>query len=118
MIASDRKEIPMIFTAHRSDTDCDGTTYNVARIEADSIEQAWEKAHAGYYDVSLVEPEAEFFTGSVFAGLDDWHKDYYRSEGYASVGADWKPWAEDDSIGIPALDHTYDTPYEWANDLS
>jgi hypothetical protein len=110
----------MLFTAHRSDTDCDGTTFNVKRIEAASQAEAEELAYEGYYDVSKVEPEADFLAGPVFAALDDWHKGYYRREGYASTGAHWNPWVEDDSIGIPALDHTHevDTPYDFANDLS
>jgi hypothetical protein len=96
------------FTAHRSDTDCDGTTYNVGRIVAPTIEDAMDAASDGYYDVGKVEPEEEFYAGKVFAGLDDFHKGHYREHGYASVGADWNPWVYDDSIGIPALDHTYD----------
>jgi len=87
------------WVALQSDTDCDGTTWSAKRY---SSEEEARKDQYGY----AVQTEAEFMASESYSRLDDWSKDYWAKEGYASLGARWNPWVYDDSIGIPALDHT------------
>lgn len=94
----------MNFTAYQSDTDCDGTTFSAKRIVADSLEAAQVQSEFE------VVPECHFLLSEVFHNLSKWEQNYYRKEGYCSLGARWNPWVYDDTIGIPALDHTNDPP--------
>lgn len=94
-----------VFAALGSDRDCDGTTYHAYKIEARNLAEAKVLAEK-YDDVYEV----------VTLGAVDWPADndnwseraYFMESGYCSLGANWEPWVRDDSIGIPALDHTYD----------
>lgn len=100
----------MTYTALQSDTDCDGTTWWAKRYATE--EEA--KSSSDTYEVM---PEAHFLVSQQYANLDEWDRDYYLEEGYASLGARWNPWVEDDSIGIPALDMTNDPPLYTDDDI-
>lgn len=89
----------MRYVALQSDTDCDGTTFSAKRYLTEGEARSDQYGYA-------VQTEAEFLASDAYSRLDDWDKAYWAKEGYASLGARWNPWVEDDSIGIPALDHT------------
>lgn len=99
----------MNFTALEKDTDCDGTTFSARRIVAENREAAWEILNKRG-DCYELQHELEFLLSTTYCELDKWDRDYYIKEGYCSLGASWNPWVYDDSIGIPALDTTYDDP--------
>lgn len=103
-----------VYTALGVDTDCDGTSYFAKRVEAATKEDVFASDTRGdFYDVL---PEDEFLAKfeSLFRGDDrhhidlTWELNYYKKEGYCTLGASWNVWVYDDSIGIPALDHTHD----------
>lgn len=105
-----------------ADHDCDGTGYFAHRISvparlvtADLATLRRYASESGQitgmgldmlYDSMTF---AAFRKTDTYAALDAWERDYLHTEGYASLGNDWYPWAGpdgDDSIGISALDHT------------
>lgn len=104
----------MVYTALGADTDCDGTSYFAKRVEADSKDEAFDIDKNGEFFEVMLEEEFIAKFESLFIGDDrrstdlTWKLNYYKKEGYCSLGARWNPWVYDDTIGIPALDHTYD----------
>lgn len=98
------------YVALSSDTDCDGTTYCARVIEAASKDEAWKAIENDYYSNNDVLTMDEFLQSETFTKLDARNQSYFKREGYVSLGASWNPWVHDDTIGIPALDSTYDEP--------
>lgn len=108
-----------VFVALGSDHDCDGVSYHARKITASNLAEA-RKLAAEMNDIYDVKPLARdlfpedryrFNPESGETELAWSEYDYFMEEGYCSMGNDWYPWAGpdgDDSIGIPALDHTYD----------
>lgn len=95
------------FGALCSDTDCDGTVEYVHKITARNLAEAREIAdreHSGEcYDVVTLgaipfPPDTENWS----------EREYFMESGYARIAEHWNRWVYDDTIGIPALDHTYD----------
>jgi hypothetical protein len=109
-----------------ADHDCDGTSYAAHRVSVPmhraqdllSVPALAEflrgtEVRYGQYvsDAYEVRTEQAFLASDEFRDLSAWDKEYWAEEGYARLWTDWAPWAGpngDDSIGIPALDHTYD----------
>lgn len=95
------------------DVDCDGTSYAAHRVYAPRDRDMTDgelHAHAiateqmsGYAELGEAMTMAEFRQSPDWHGLDEWSRDYFQREGYASLHTDWRPWAFDDTIGIPAF---------------
>jgi hypothetical protein len=111
------------FVGFGSDTDCDGTSYYACGVLARDEDHAWEVlredfggmtgdgvyAMMSYTDALREDDRVRGIMTRTFANYGE-EPTPFR---YTSLGADWAPWAGpdgDDSIGIPALDSTYDEP--------
>lgn len=104
-----------------ADTDCDGTSYGAHRITVpDNLDltdpdvvlkyaQATDQM-SSYYDCVMEVLELLTFRGLYFPSMRLRDRLYFNEAGYTShhMEPNWNPWVYDDSIGIPALDHTYD----------
>lgn len=82
------------WTVATSDTDCDGTSWQAHRVEDaldedDAIQRFVAQDTYGCYDINSAIPEVEFYDSPAFALLDDWSQNYYRQEGYVTLGNTW-----------------------------
>lgn len=122
------------FVAFGSDTDCDGTSFyacGVLASDLDSAREALREDFGGmtfdgiheilpYTEALRREPDVRGIMEETYDHGQEW--DAARQEWvsippypfrYRTLGVSWQPWAGpdgDDSIGIPALDSTYDEP--------
>lgn len=124
------------FVGFGSDTDCDGTGYYACGVLARDEDHAWEVLREDFggmssdgvyrmvrYHEAVCEDDRvrgimerthenhEWVQGDT--GPGDWVSTGARPFRYVSLDTHWAPWAGpdgDDSIGIPALDSTYDEP--------
>jgi len=111
------------FIAFGSDTDCDGTSFYACGVLARDEAHAWEvlrEEFGGmtfdgihsvkpYADAVREEPSVDGIMSDTFANYGEEPQPFR----YRTLGVNWAPWAGpdgDDSIGIPALDSTYDEP--------
>lgn len=111
------------FVAFGSDTDCDGTSFYACGVYASNLDGAREALREDfggmtfdgiheilpYTDALRREPDVRGIMEETFANYGE-EPTPFR---YRTLGVSWQPWAGpdgDDSIGIPALDSTYDEP--------
>lgn len=97
-----------IFVGLGSDTDCDGTTFHAAKIEAVNLAEAYNKANEDIYEViTLAEADRRDIWPEPTPKWSE--RAYFMAEGYCSLGANWNPWVYDDTLGT-VLDHSMDEP--------
>lgn len=111
------------FVGFGSDTDCDGTGYYACGVLARDEDHAWEVLREDfggmtgdgvyrmlhYSDALREDDRVRGIMESTFANYGEEPRPFR----YVSLDTHWAPWAGpdgDDSIGIPALDSTYDEP--------
>lgn len=115
-----------------SDTDCDGTSYGAHRIAVPTarrmeflssvratVKHAIESEQIrGMADAYAVMDIVAFWR-EFGPNMDAWDREYFTLEGYTNshIAPHWNSWVDDDSIGIPALDHTNDPPLYTDDDI-
>jgi hypothetical protein len=104
-----------------ADTDCDGTSISAHRVNtprdarmseqevinhARASEQLSTYAADGAFEVLTM---AAFRQSDSWSGLDEWHREYFHTDGYATISQTWNPWVYDDTIGTVL----YDSGEDW-----
>lgn len=104
-----------MFVAVTADVDCDGTGYASHGIPARNLAEAKDIAdrklgnYSGWSVMTVDEFRHTYGADAVSNLFDEpLHVNDDGPHYYASLYNIWNPWVEDDTIGIPALDHRLD----------